>query len=812
MDQWIVKLAAVCQMCLWQVKWLLLLALITLPLPFASHGQDLHSVKGKVVSQDSEPLMGNVVALSVKDSSFIKGDSFLEGDFELPGLNAKEVLLKLSSLQFQDSLIHITFTDERPVDLGVIVVNDRLQMLKEVEITGSAPLFNARPDGVLEVNVANTVLATSNSVTEILSRSPNIVSDDEGISVFGRGQAILYLNGKRITQDRLSSISASQVKSIEIIANPSAIYDAEGRAVINIITKDDLPEGYRATAQQHVSWSDMAGAMTSTILNFNYKKRKVEVAGHYDLRLGKERERLFTRRTRAPENDYLDSDVLWDRRRDYNNVSNYSLGVSHDLNGRGYASLEYNGSYENIDDETENRNHIITTDEDGLYANRTIREGLVTNNSFTINVNKVFDSLGSSLFAGGQFSQYRSALLDRITEDNVVNGQEVFSLLKSNQGSEVTVFSPQVDFVKAYAGGKLGVGAKLSRVNVLSDVRFYSFNEEDEYEPDHQRSNDFEYRETVPAAYIQYDGVFNTAITYGLGIRSEWTRYTLYTTVQSAGTYSSSYVNVFPNAQVSVALSQHLKLRAAYTSRITRPPYQALSPSLIYQDAFTSIEGNPNLRPEKTHSFELGACLKMFDLKAGHNYTIDPLSGAALRGADEKSYVLKRLNFRKGHSYFTALSASISTRWLTSTNTVSVSYDKFVDDQYDYKQVGVRPQVYAYTSNKIDVGNAFTLQVLAWYLGEKYYGIRYDKDRSMVTLGVEREFFDKFLKCSFTANDIFHKTTAAGTYDVGQTFVAYNRVYNSNYYRLTLTCSFGQLKKTSYKTKSTSEAENSRAR
>ena len=812
MDQSILKLARVNQIYRQAGKKLLLLILAVLPL--TSHAQDLHRISGKVINRDGEPLMGNIVALSVKDSSFLKGDSFLEGNFELSELTEKEVLVKLTSLQFKDTIFHVVFIEKESIDLGVIVVNDRFQMLDEVEIVGSAPLFNARPDGVMEINVANTVLATSSSVSEILTRSPNVVSDDNGISVFGKGQAILYLNGKRITQERLSSISASQVKNIEIIANPSAIYDAEGGAVINIITKNDLPDGYKATVQQHVTWSDQAGTTTSTIFNFNYKKKKIDIAANYDLKLGDDWERLYTTRVRQDENEYLNSQVLWNRQRDYKNVSKYSLGVSYDLNGRGYASVEYNGSYENMDDLTQNRNHIITRAENGLYTTRASRAGLTRNNSVTMNLNTVFDSLGSSFFAGGQFSQYRSALNDDITENNVVNEQEVSMLLKNNQDSEIIIFNPQADFVKVYsAASKLGIGAKLSYANALSDLRFYGSAGEDDYELDLRRSNDFEYKETVPAAYIQYDGTFNNnVITYGLGVRSEWTHYTLHTTAQNEGTFRSAYVNLFPNAQINVTLSQQLKLRASYTSRITRPPYQALSPSLIYQDAFTSMEGNPNLRPEKTHSLELGATLKMFDMKVGYNYTIDPFGGAALRGEDEKSYVLKRFNLNKAHSYYTTLSASVNTGWLTSTNTVSVSYNKLIDDQFGYEQIGERPQVYAYTSNKINVGKLFTIHLLAWYLGEKYYSLRYDKNTSIITVGVEKEFFRKFLKCSLTANDIFHKSNPAGSYEVGQTFVTYHRLFNYNYYRLALTCTFGQLKKTLYKSKSTGEAENSRAR
>jgi hypothetical protein len=806
MDQWMEGLAACGTYLQVGKRFLVWFAVI----PFFSHAQQ-YTLSGKVVNQDGAPMMGNVVALSVKDSSFMKGESFLDGSFQLSELNSKEVLLKLTSLQFADTLFNVVFTSKQSVDLGVIMINDRSQMLDEVEVTASLPLFNARPDGVLQVNVANTVLATSNSVTEILTRSPNVISDEDGISVFGRGQAILYLNGKRIPPERLSSISASQVKSIEIISNPSAVYDAEGRAVINIITKEDLPEGYRATAQQQTSWSDFAGTTTSTMVNFNYRKSKFDFAGNYDLKLGADNELLNTTRLRPDEEDYLKSVVRWEQQRKYNNVSNYSLGASYDLSGKGYVSVEYNGSYESMNDRTTNRNHIVTADEDGLYSSVMRRTALIRNNSVTVNVSRSFDSLGSSFFAGGQFSQFRSGLHDNITENSLVNGEELLQLLKSDQKTEISIFNPQIDFVKVFTtGSRLGIGAKLSYAKALSSLRFYHFEEEGD-ELDQQRSNDFEYEETVPAAYVQYNGAFNQNITYGLGVRSEWTYYTLNTTARGLGVLRSDYINVFPNAQVNMTL-QKTKLRAAYTSRIIRPAYQALSPSLSYQDAFTSNEGNPNLKPDKTHSIEVGASHGMFDLKAGYNYTIDPLSGAAIRGADEKTYILKRLNFKKGYSYYTALSASISNRWLTSTNTVSVSYTRMIDDRYGYEQVGARPQVYFYTSNKVNVADLFTLHAVAWYLGEKYYGLRYEKSRAILTLGVEKELFSKFLKCSFTANDIFHTTNFAGEYTVGETFIVYDRYFNTNYYRLALICNFGQLKKSLYKSRSTGAEENSRTR
>lgn len=788
------------------------LGLVFVLLSLTGYAQDLYRVSGKVVSPAGEELMGNVVALSVTDSSFVKGNSFLEGNFELTGLDRREVLLKLTSLQFKDTVFRVVFNEQQSVQLGVIVVNDGMRVLDAVEIVGDVPLFNARPDGVLQVNVANTVLATSSSVNEILTRTPQVTVDDDGISVFGKGQAILYLNGKRITNERLASISASQVKSIEVISNPSAIYDAEGKAVINIITKDNLQDGYRVTAQQQVTWSDMAGVASNSILNFNYKRSKVDVSGNYDLRLGNDAELLYTSRVRPDPEDYLHSDLVWDFHRDLKNISKYSLGVSYDLNGKGYASLEYSGSYESTDDLTRNRNRIVTLDEDGLYTSRVTRDGLIRNNSVTLNLMTIIDSLGSSFFVGGQLSKYAATLLDNIDENNIVNNEDISRLLKSNQDNDITIINPQTDFMKVYTGGsRLSIGAKLSYAKIESHLNFYRASGENEYELDPMRSNDFEYEETVPAAYIQFDGSPGKTISYGFGLRSEWTQYTLNTTVQDNGIFRSSYINVFPNVQMSMALNK-VKLRAAYTSRITRPSYQSLSPTLIYQDAFTSIEGNPELRPEKTHAFEAGAAFNIFDFKVGYNYTIDPMSGAALRGDSDKSYVLKNLNFRSGHLYFATLSASVSTSWLTSTNTVSVSYNKLTDDQYGYKLVGVRPQLYIYSSNKINVGNMVTVNIIGWYLGEKYYSLRYNKSRSIGAVSVERELFRKAVKCTLTANDIFRTNSAAGTYDVGETFVTYDRTYNLNYYRFTLTYTFGQLKKIQYKSKSTGEAENSRVR
>ncbi|MBL7834601.1 MAG: hypothetical protein JNK18_11635, partial [Cyclobacteriaceae bacterium] len=427
----------------------------------AVHAQ--HTVRGRVVNGAGEPLMGNALALSAADSSFLTGTTFLEGDFELRGPMADEVLVKLTSVEFRDTVIHVVVANREMTDLGSIQVSDKIQALAEVEITASREMFEARPDGITQVNVANTVLAASNSVNEILSRSPGIITTDEGLAVFGKGTAILYLNGKRIPPERLASVAPGQVKTIEIIANPSAYYDADGSAVINIITIDALPEGYKINVQQQASWSEMAGATTNSMASINYRKGKLDFAGNYELRLGNDSELLYTTRVRPDEADYLSSTLRWDQQRKFRNYSTYTAGVSYDLGGKAYASVAYNGSHQDAHHFTRSTNRIITSTEDGIYATRVKRKLMAGNDALTFNLNLETDTLGSAIFIGGQLSQFTSSARDAIQETNQIDGAEFSKILKSNQHSDITVGSPQVDLTKVLKHGRtLSVGAKLS--------------------------------------------------------------------------------------------------------------------------------------------------------------------------------------------------------------------------------------------------------------------------------------------------------------------------------------------------------------
>ncbi|OMQ12759.1 outer membrane beta-barrel family protein [[Flexibacter] sp. ATCC 35103] len=686
--------------------------------------------------------------------------------------------------------------------------------LKEVVIKKQASLVKYVANGTLDVNVANTLLSTSSSVNELLGRVPNVIVAEGQISVLGRGEAIIYLNGILINYERFAAIPVSQILKIEVISNPSSRYDAEGKAVINIITKKNIENGMLGSASQQVTVSEFAGTSTNTLLDFNYTKGKFSFITNYGLQLGNGRELLYTTRIRPNPDDYMRSKLTTDWKRQFNNYSNFGFGLQYTFSEKNYISLAYSGNIDDLGGVVESRNSISNNGENSFYATDIAKNDVLLNQFINLNYNAITDSKGSSLFIGTQYSNYNGTVKDFIDENSWVDERNAEKYLKNNVDNTINIISIQADYSKKInENTKLETGVKFSNAKVQSGTDFLiSDVENGGFEPDDQLSSDFKYVEKISAAYFNYESSLGEKFNFSFGARGEWTSYNLYTTENGVQEFKKNYGNFFPNVLLNMDVSDDLKLHASYVSRITRPRYQALNPYVIYQDPFTTIEGNPNLLPEKTHAFEIGSMYKKLDFKIGYTYKIDPISGAALRGDTPNSYILRSLNIEKEHTFFTSLSRSFTNKWWNSTNTISMNLSKSIDNFYEYALGPVKPQIYLYSNNTFTIPNLFKVQLLAWYLGDKSYGLRSENSRSTVTVGIERNFFKEALKINFTANDIFHDFMVSGNYDVGKTEIYYHRTYTTNYFKLIATYSFGNSKKQAFKKTEIQQSENNRAR
>lgn len=693
-------------------------------------------------------------------------------------------------------------------------ITNQKNELNEVVIKRQNSLVKYSANGTIDVNVANTLLSTSSSVNELLGRVPNVIVAEGQISVLGKGEAIIYLNGILINYERFAAIPVSQILKIEVISNPSSKYDAEGKAVITIITKKNIENGILGSASQQITVSEFAGTSTNTLLDFNYTKGKFSFITNYGLQLGKGRELLYTTRTRPNPEDYMRSELTTDWRRQFNNYSNFGFGLQYTFSEKNYISLAYSGNIEDLGGVVESRNSISNNVGNSFYATHIAKNDVLLNQFINLNYNAITDSKGSSLFIGTQYSNYNGTIKDFIDENSLVDERNAEKYLKNNVDNTIDIISIQADYSKKInENTKLETGAKFSNAKVQSGTDFLiSDIENGEFKPNDQLSSDFKYVEKISAVYFNYGSSLGKKFNFSCGARGEWTSYNLHTTANGIQEFKKNYGNFFPNVLLNIDFSDDLKAHVSYVSRITRPRYQALNPYVIYQDPFTTIEGNPNLLPEKVHAFEIGAMYKKIDFKIGYTYKTDPISGAALRGDTPNSYILRSLNIEKEHTFFTSLSRSFTNKWWSSTNTISMNLSKSIDNFYEYALGPVKPQIYLYSNNTFTIPNLFKMQLLAWYLGDKSYGLRSENSRSTVTVGIERNFFKEALKLNFSANDIFHDFMVSGNYDVGQTEIYYHRTYTTNYFKLIATYSFGNSKKQVFKKSEIEQSENNRAR
>jgi len=792
-------------------KLLFIIAILLIPIFVLA--QINYSIKGKIISSNDYLPAGNVIVLHPNDSTFITGNFFMDGKFEINDIQNEEVLLQFSSLEFDDTFITVNYNNQSVLDLGEIQVQKSGVALDEIVVKSRRPIYNQKADGTVEVLIQNTTLAASSSVNEILSKSPDVIMDEEnGISIFGKGNTILYLNNKRITASQLSLIAPSNIQKIEIIRNPSAKYDAEGAAVIHIKTIQNISDGYQAKFKQNITYSDFAGLNTFSNLSLNYNKGRFSSNAYYSLLMGEDRHILYTTRNREDAEIYLSTDLTTEWKFKYDNFSYYGLGIQYDLKDKSYFSLEYSGSFEKEGGNTLSNNTIADNQSTSLYKSDINVDEKQINNSLSFNYNKPLDTLGSSFFLGTQYIDFGTGNDNLILEESIEQNDNLSRSLKNLSNLDIQILSGQADYTKVFnSKNTIEIGARYSHVKNDSYLDFLVSDDASLFILDADLSNIFNYDETIGAAYFSFKSKLNDKINYTIGLRSELTKYNMMVSSQE-DLIQDKYVNFFPNFSTQLKISDDFHLGFSYTSRINRPAYQRLNPVLLYQDPYTSIQGNPELKPEIVHGFELNSKLKKTNIKVGYNHYINPMGGGAIRGNDPKSYILQRFNFDKRQILFSSISRTFENKWMTSTNTLNMKFTSIDESEYGFEKLAFRPNLYFYSNNRFNVSDLFNVEVLLWCLGKNNDGVyqRYESYNASLTL--DKSFLDNSLKIRLTANDIFKTVRAWGDYQVGPTDIFFKRRWNTDYFRVSVMYNLGKLKQGNYKNKAVGDTESNRTR
>ena len=292
---------------------------------------------GRIVDKHSQPVdFANVALLNVSDSSLITGGVTNEnGQFVIP-CEVKKAIVKVSCVGYK------TYCNAyRTGEVGAITLEDATINLQKVVIKGHRK-YISRENGKLTLDVQNSNLKNIGKATDVIKYIPGMLYTNGKYEVFGKGEPVIYIDGRKQTNTSgLSLLSSTNVKSVQLITNPGAEYDAETRSVINITTVHHSLDGLSGIVGAEISKHKNLSNNEEVNLNIHKGALDVFLAYQYDNTRSDIRYDVNQFNYEQDTFHEISSSEYSDRSRshDYNVGMNYAINKNHTIGGRYLGSI-----------------------------------------------------------------------------------------------------------------------------------------------------------------------------------------------------------------------------------------------------------------------------------------------------------------------------------------------------------------------------------------------------------------------------------------------------------------------------------------
>jgi hypothetical protein len=613
------------------MKRIYLLLLVTIALIATTHAQNL---TGKVVDENNTPLAYANVILQTADSIYLAGTTTqADGKFELvQSENAKLVHISFVG--------YTTFVKEiHSKDLGVIQLLPNAQLLGEVVVKSYLPKTQAKGDAMV-TTVNGTVLEKAGTAEQLLDKIPNVTAQNGEINVFGRGTPEIYINGRKVrNKQELDQLSSDNIKSVEVVSNPGARYDASVKAVIRIITKKVAGEGFGIDNRAVVRNQQGYGWTVFDQFNFNYRKNGFDLSGM-----------LYGGNLRNGSDQTFVIDTYLDKQWRQNLNLRDEKGKTKQIEG--ILSLNYQF----------NENHSM-----GARFNweKTPKSyWLINQFAQTFNTNQLYEDLHSNI-AINEPEGYRKANfyysgkikdwsidfnadgLWSDAENTQVADEEILGGVNEAVNRSVTTFDTKKN--ELYAA-KLVISHPVAKGN-LSFGGEYSHNKRNTTYFNEEgiiANNQAMIKEGATSAFVQYARAFHK-VQMQTGLRYEKVGFDYYDAGKYVAEQSKKYNHVFPSINFSFPL-KNVQMQLGYASDIQRPSYQELRSNILYVNRYMYDAGNPFLMPSITHNVTLGASYKWMNLYVGYSHIMDDITNQTVAYSEDDP-TIALLTLRNSSAY-----------------------------------------------------------------------------------------------------------------------------------------------------------------
>ena len=474
--------------------------------------------------------------------------------------------------------------------------------LGEVVVKAPLPQYKKTHEGLL-TNVAGTVLSKMGTAEDVLKHVPSIVKKKDGYEVIGKGTPIIYINGRKMQDiSELDNIKSSDIKSVEVIQNPGAAYDASVNAVIKIKTIKKKGEGFGFDTRS-VYWYNKHDNTIQQV-NMNYRHNGLNLFAAYKFSDA-------TLMQKATYNQTVHVDTLWQQHNNnevtgrieshrlisgfsYDFNANHSIGARYTLTSPGYSrSKDFFDSQVTADGKFYDyiKTDGLTVDKDNpSHQLNAYYNGTLDKTTIDLNTDLYFSTNRAYAYSAEQSQEHDSR---NINSKNRVSNKMV--------ATKLVITSPLL-------GGNLSYGAEYIHTHRNDD---YEVNRTDLLANSYSKLE-----EQTASPFIQYARLTPIGnITAGL--RYEYVRFKYY----DAGIYqpeqSRSFRNLFPTISYGAKIGK-VMAQLSYSVKTSRPSYSQLSNNVSYMNRFTRQTGNPYLDNETNHRVELSGVWKFIQFMVNY--------------------------------------------------------------------------------------------------------------------------------------------------------------------------------------------------
>ena len=567
-----------------------------------THKANRH-LKGTIIDEAGQPVAyANVYLLHPSDSTVIGGGVSNEAGYFAVPYDTEPVLVRISYIGYKT--IYRLCDKE---NVGTIRMRPDNYTLNGIVVQGERPKVMLQGNSLL-MNVEGTVMERMGTAEDVLTRVPMIAKRGETYEILGKGTPLIYLNNRKLTDlTELKNVQSDNIRSVEVIQNPGARYDATVNAVIVIRTKRAAGEGLGV---ELTSWSRKGrGYANNERVNLTYRTGGLELFAN-----------LFGAYNKRWSNGEFEqtvfADTLWVINNNQHSTArnpyfegrfgfNYQINEHHSFGGFYQNTYDYVKTIREYDDDIHYDNKVY----DHLQNSSVMRDENYpmhqVNLYYTGKVGQFNIDFNADYTFRKQISRNAQVELSDKDLDRDVNTE---NLTRSKLLAEKLFVSHPL------WKGQIEIGEE------YTDTRWKSrFDNQEGYI---DNSNNEQHEQAI-APFLELRQRFGR-VQFSAGLRYEHVESEYFVNGLRRSDQCRTYNDLFPSVALSTSLKS-LQFSLSYAKRTTRPSYWQLSSDVTYENRLNLQTGNPYLKPVKYHNLNAMVMWKWLYLAMNFSHCVDPI-------------------------------------------------------------------------------------------------------------------------------------------------------------------------------------------